>query len=44
MIEVFIAGLLFGLALGGASVWIWEKQEYIRYVQEQYQRSGLRRP
>ena len=34
MIEVFIAGVLLGLAVGGTGMWIREKNAYIRYSEK----------
>jgi len=40
MIEL-VLGILLGIGVGTTGMWIREKQQYIRYVQEQYRRHGL---
>ncbi len=37
MIEL-LAGILLGIGVGATAMWIREKQQYIRYVQEQSRR------
>jgi len=38
-----LVGILLGIGVGATGMWIREKQDYVRYVEEQYRRSGLAR-